>query len=88
MRSWVTAGFALAMAVTLLMGFLSWRSAERAAEDYAWVAHTEGVKALLQAILGEATDMETGARGFDITGQEAFLAPEREQRRTIEDDLQ
>jgi signal transduction histidine kinase len=88
LRSWVTAGFALAMAVTILMGFLSWRSAERATEYYAWVAHTESVKAQLQAILGDATDIETGARGFDITGQEAFLAPEKEQRRAIDDGLQ
>jgi PAS domain S-box-containing protein len=75
LRRGVTAGFGLAMLLTVFMGFLSWRSARKAAEEADWVAHTGAVKTALEATLRRATDVETGARGFDMSGEEEFLEP-------------
>ena len=75
LRRGVTAGFGLAMLLTVFMGFMSWRSARKAAEEADWVAHTAAVETALEATLRSATDVETGARGFDMTGNEVFLEP-------------
>ncbi len=44
-------------------------------ETEAWVAHTYGVIDRANAVLAAAVDMETGMRGFVITGKESFLEP-------------
>ena len=41
----------------------------------AWVEHTYQVIATAQAIVASAVDMETGMRGFLLSGQEEFLEP-------------
>ena len=41
LRRKVNAGFAVAVLLTVLLSFLSWRGAQRAAKDAAWVAHTQ-----------------------------------------------
>jgi len=72
---WVVSGIAFAVLLTGLMGFLSWRSAEKAAEDADWVAHTHAVQTALAVTARHAVDVETGARGFAATGDEIFLEP-------------
>jgi PAS domain S-box-containing protein len=52
---------------------MSLRSARRASEDADWVAHTHAVETSLAATLEHAIDIETGSRGFAVTGDESFL---------------
>ena len=40
LRRWAKAAIAVAVLLTVLLGFLSWRSAQQAAENADWVAHT------------------------------------------------
>ena len=75
LRRRITAGFAVAMMLTLFMGFLSWRGSRKAAEEADWVSHTLAVKSTLEATVTSVVDVETGARGFDMTGDEVFLEP-------------
>src|SRR3982074_3353305 len=70
---WVAAGVASAVLLTGFMGFMSLRSARRASEDADWVAHTHAVETSLTTTLEHAIDIETGARGFAVTGDESFL---------------
>jgi PAS domain S-box-containing protein len=65
----------VAILQTAMMGILSWRISQRAAEDAAWVAHTYNVTATLELTLRNLDDVETGARGFVLTGQDRFLEP-------------
>jgi PAS domain S-box-containing protein len=58
-----------------MVGILSWRISQRAAEDAAWVAHTYNVTATLELTLRNLDDLETGARGFALTGQDRLLEP-------------
>jgi PAS domain S-box-containing protein len=75
LRRKVNAGFAVALFLTLILSLLSWRSSQRAAEDADWVAHTHEVSTTLELTLRHLVDVETGARGFALTGQELFLEP-------------
>lgn len=45
------------------------------ASDARWVEHTYKVILDAKALLAAAVDMETGARGYLLAGQERFLAP-------------
>jgi PAS domain S-box-containing protein len=58
-----------------MAGILSWRISQRAAEDAAWVVHTFNVTAGLELTLRNLDDVETGARGFALSGQDRFLEP-------------
>jgi PAS domain S-box-containing protein len=87
LRRKVRAGFAFAIVLTSLLGFLSWRVSQQAAEDAAWVAHTHEVSATLEAVLRSLVDVETGERGFDLTGREAFLEPYEAGKTAVGQDL-
>jgi signal transduction histidine kinase len=83
---WVTAGVCSAVVVTGLMGFLSWRTARDAAEDADWVPHTYAVKAALEDTLRHVADVETGARTFNITGDQGSLEPNSKSEQAIAQD--
>jgi PAS domain S-box-containing protein len=65
----------VAIVLTGMAGILSWRISQRAAEDAASVAHTYDVTAGLELTLRNLDDVETGARGFALSGQDRFLEP-------------
>ena len=80
--------FAAAIFLTAMLGFLSWRSAQQAAEDAAWVAHTHEVSTTLELTLRHLDDAETGVRGFSITGLETFLEPYNKGKYAVAQDLE
>jgi two-component system, sensor histidine kinase and response regulator len=65
----------VAILLTLMASILSWRASQRSAEDADWVAHTYNVTAGLELTLRNLDDVETGARGFALTGEDRFLEP-------------
>jgi PAS domain S-box-containing protein len=71
----IQAGFALALAFLLLTGAATWWSARRNVETFRAADHTYRVLDKLEAILVDVLNMETGARGFVISGNESFLEP-------------
>jgi PAS domain S-box-containing protein len=75
LRKLVKAGVAGAALLTGLLGVLSWRMAIQAGEDADWIALAHEVSATLELTLRHLTDVETGARGFALTGHEPFLEP-------------
>ncbi len=87
-RKLVKAGVAGAVLLTGLLGMLSWRIALQAAEDVDWVAHSHEVSATLELTLRHLTDVETGARGFALTGHEPFLEPYNAGSFAVTSDLQ
>jgi PAS domain S-box-containing protein len=72
---WAVVSVAIAVLIVGVMGIFSWRMSQRAAEDTAWVTHTYNVIATLELTLRNLDDVETGARGFALTGQDRFLEP-------------
>jgi PAS domain S-box-containing protein len=73
LRRWAATGVASAVLLTGFMGFMSLRSARQASEDADWVAHTHAVETSLATTLEHAIDIETGSRGFAVTGDASFL---------------
>ena len=57
------------LAVVLVVEILSLSSALR------WVDHAEEVIADSRELMRNMTDMETGIRGYSLTGDRAFLDP-------------
>src|SRR5665213_1676319 len=57
------------------------RSAQRS------ITHTYQVMGSLRQILADATDAETGSRGYVLTGDRTFLAPTQAARARVERDL-
>jgi PAS domain S-box-containing protein len=67
--------FAVALALLGILGLGSYLNVVRLAEDARMVAHTDEVIANLEALLSRATDVETGERGYAITGKDSYLEP-------------
>jgi PAS domain S-box-containing protein len=68
-------GVGLALAILGATAFASWRSLQLLLEAQDLVTHTREVIAGVERLLVETLDTQTGARGFVITGDEAFLEP-------------
>jgi PAS domain S-box-containing protein len=68
-------GVGLALAILAATAFASWRSLQLLLEAQDLVTHTREVIAGVERLLVETLDTQTGARGFVITGDEAFLEP-------------
>jgi CHASE3 domain sensor protein/GAF domain-containing protein len=82
----IGAGFAAALLI-VLVGLLSFRSERRALDAARWVAHTHQVLGRLDALLADLTDVETGQRGYVITGESRYLEPYEAGVRRVADDV-
>lgn len=67
--------FATAIALLLGVSVFSYRSAQRSQDDARWSRRTQEVIAKVREVLALLTDVETGQRGFALTGDERFLEP-------------
>src|SRR5580692_6928350 len=74
----VIAGFGTALAILILVGVLSYRSMLQSDEDREWVTHSHQVLEKLDAVLANMLDIETGERGYIITGEGSYLEPYKE----------
>lgn len=71
----VVAGFIGILFVLLVVSAISYYTTIKMIEDAGWVTHTERAKTRLATLLSTTTDIETGARGFVISGEQDFLDP-------------
>lgn len=68
-------GYALAGLVLLLVAVIGYRSTAALIENDRLVAHTHQVRLKLTELLVQLVNLETGARGYVITGSDSFLEP-------------
>src|SRR5205809_7541505 len=87
LRRRVIIGFILAVLLTGLIGFLSWRSTRLAAQEADLVAHTHAATARLDVTVEHAIALETSARGFALTGQDLMRTHYEAARATINQDF-
>lgn len=72
--AFILAGFFVT--VTLITSFyLIYRNSVRLMQEEAWVRHTHQVIAKIESLLGSMIDVETGQRGYVISGNPSFLQP-------------
>jgi signal transduction histidine kinase len=65
----------LIVAIFLVVSFLCYRSLLRIDTDEYWEIHSYQVVGSLDVLISDLENMETGERGYIITGQEIFLQP-------------
>jgi signal transduction histidine kinase/CHASE3 domain sensor protein len=87
LRWLVKIGTTVAILLISLVGLLSWRMARLATADANWVAHTHEVLSALQVTLAHLDDIETGGRGFALSGSKDFLGPYESAKDEIGHDL-
>lgn len=71
----ITLGFAIPIALLVLVGFLARNVSARLASTSEWVDHSREIEAVMQKTLTRVVDAETGARGFFLVPDETFLEP-------------
>jgi PAS domain S-box-containing protein len=71
----IAAGFAIAIAILLGIGAATWLSLVRFQREFAAVEHTHVVLNRLEQIQVQALDVQTGSRGFALSGDPTFLQP-------------
>lgn len=64
-----------ALVLIVAMGIGGGWAALRVAEAFRWVDHTHRVLYELEATLAHAVSVQSGTRGFSLTGEERYLAP-------------
>jgi len=86
LRRGVAGGFVVAALMTILLGFLSWRSAQLAADDADWVTHTYAVMDAIGLTSKHLTETEIAVRTFALTGQDSSLTQYETAEATIQQD--
>ncbi len=71
----IGAGFAFAILTLAIIGGVAYQSITQLVETAEWVTHTEDVLRNLAAVISSLIDVETGERGYVITGDETYLEP-------------
>jgi len=74
-RQKITFAFAIPLLLMTLVAALLYVSSNRQNETAKWVEHTHQVISQANQLLRLLIDMETGQRGYVITGNEVFLEP-------------
>jgi CheY-like chemotaxis protein/CHASE3 domain sensor protein len=69
------AGFAIAVIAVVTLAFLSFQALQNRSAAVGSIARTEAVIDAVDGLLSSAKDLETGQRGYLLTGDEAFLEP-------------
>ncbi len=83
LRRRVTGGFMVAVLLTVLLGFSSWRNARLAADEADWMGHTSAVMETLEVTAKHVIEAETSARTFALIGQDPLLAHYRAARGAV-----
>lgn len=65
----------LALGLFASMAWLQWWQSERVREAEEWVARSREMESTLHQLLSSLQDVETGERGYLLSGDAAFLAP-------------
>lgn len=71
----VLLGFTITMLVLLVLGVFSYLSTQRLMDSAALESHATRVVNTAERVVKAMIDMETGQRGFLLTGNEDFLSP-------------
>jgi methyl-accepting chemotaxis protein len=69
----ITGGFLSALALVAIVGWLSLKVTNRLVESGRWVSHTHEVIARVEDLLSHIKDVETGGRGYVISGDDRHV---------------
>ncbi len=75
LTSWIALAIALAFVAVAVFGIVTYHNTVAVRQGEALVAHSYAVRETTRELLSSVKDMETGQRGFLITGVPAYLEP-------------
>jgi CHASE3 domain sensor protein len=81
------AGFALWLAIVVVLGFASYNGTQQLIEANRRLEHTHKVLQSLEGLLSTLKDAETGQRGYLLTGEERYLDPYKAASEEIQHEL-
>ena len=84
----ITTGFVVVVLSVVFAGALSLRNARRTEDTFRWVDHTHEVLTKLEELSTDILSVQTGVRGFALTGLDPFLKAYEEGRIEISQDLE
>ncbi len=84
----ITAGFGAVLVILGIIGIASYLSTTQLVKTANRVAHTHKILEDLEELLSELKDVESGGRGYVITGKETYLQPYQAAIRVIEQDVE
>lgn len=67
--------FCAALIILACISTVSYRSLREFVENAGWVEHTQNVMRETEAVLSDLKDVDSGVRGYLISGEKRFLAP-------------
>ena len=67
--------FSICLLILFSSSIFSYRSTQQLILTGAWVSHTLKVKAMVETVISELKDAETGQRGYLLTGERIYLEP-------------
>lgn len=76
-------GFLTAIFIISWLAITSYRNNKKSEETASWVSHTNLVMYHAEQLLTLTIDMESGQRGYSLTGNEQFLEPTRQASEVI-----
>ena len=68
-------GFTIPILILIMLGFVSYENTQRLMQTSNMVVHTTEVLGNTNELLSDLQDVETGQRGYIITGRDEFLEP-------------
>jgi CHASE3 domain sensor protein len=71
----VAAGFTLPLLILLYSTLLAYRSIHVLDDSFGWVSYSQKVKGMLNEVLASIKDVESGQRGYMLSGREDYLQP-------------
>jgi methyl-accepting chemotaxis protein len=80
-------GFAVPLVALVAVGVIAHRNTSALLETADWVKHTYQLRREIRDVELQAAHMETGGRGYLLTGDEAYLEPFRSAAAAVESDL-
>jgi PAS domain S-box-containing protein len=75
MRKWISIGFVGVLVLLVVNVIVAYSNTSRLVTNERLVSHTHLVQRHIEGLLSDLKDMETGQRGYLLTGDEAYLAP-------------
>ena len=83
----ILAGFIGCTIILIVVAVISFRNGEKFVDTNQWVNHTYQVLNELEKIMTNTSDIQTGMRGFVITGEEKYLRPFNQARLTLQEGI-
>ncbi len=81
-------GFAIPVIILVIISFTSNHTIDQLIETSRWTAHTHEVLEAMEKLISDTKDLETGQRGFLVTGKEQYLEPFHAGLKAVDTDLQ